>query len=152
MPAIDLQLPATASVHDVFETWPDLLDLDRRGMLVRLDDEHGLRLTVLPRGMESGRASICFRFQLPNRRVAIMQSSLRALWSATIALAARYGEDFMSVQPTNDVIRQKDLAIQELGRQLLAAKQRLGEPLTIDMSVGDKAWEAYAKARREERP
>lgn len=53
------------------------------------DTEIGM--CVLPGGMTSGRASVAFRFELPDGGTVVAEASWRVLAVAVQAIAARYG-------------------------------------------------------------
>lgn len=77
-PRIDLTL-------DGDNAWPDLAV---RQDLIHLTGPIGM--TVLPRGMSSGRASVAMRFDLPDGRPVLVETSLRLLVTAVRAMLARY--------------------------------------------------------------
>jgi len=78
MPVIDLKL-------DGDDAWTDirLADVVDCGTVVKMAGLRG--------GMGSGKPSVAIRVDLPDGRVAIVQTSLAALETATRALVARYG-------------------------------------------------------------
>jgi hypothetical protein len=71
--------------------WPDLA---ARSDVIHLTG--AFQLAPLRAGMQSGRASVAFRFDLPDGRSVIAETSLRVLYSAVKAIAARHGEEFMT--------------------------------------------------------
>lgn len=66
--------------------WPDL-DLRK---VIHLS-ETTIGIAVLPGGTSGGRESVAFRFELPNGKVVIAETTWRLLGSACAAIAARYG-------------------------------------------------------------
>jgi hypothetical protein len=68
--------------------WPDLAE--RRGDMIHLA-ETAIGLTVLAGGMTSGRESVAFRFDLPDGRPVLAETSWQLLATAAQAIAARYG-------------------------------------------------------------
>lgn len=84
MPSIDIHI---AEMGD--GAWPDLAEKHAKGLLI--ETEH-LSVSGLPGGMASGKASIAFRFDLPDGRVVFAQSSLRAFLAVADALRARLGD------------------------------------------------------------
>jgi len=78
MPVIDLKLDGDAA-------WPDLPDREV------LDCGARIGMAGLEAGMASGKTSVAVRVDLPDGRVAIVQTSLAALETAVRALVARYG-------------------------------------------------------------
>ena len=80
MPSIDLKLEGD-------EAWPDLADRE----VIEIPEEAAIGVVVLPGGMASGKPSVAFRFDLPDGRVAIAQTSLDLFQAAARATAARYG-------------------------------------------------------------
>ena len=68
--------------------WPDLAS--RRDEIIHLADAT-IGVTALDGGMTSGRASVAFRFDLPDGRTVVAETSWRALATAAQAIAARYG-------------------------------------------------------------
>jgi hypothetical protein len=133
--------------------WPDLAAKQAAGKLIHLGNEAVIGVSALERGMASGRASVALRFDLPDGRTVLAETSLRALYTATTALMTKFGEPFMQ-HPVSDQAHKANLAIQSLTLQLADAKKRLGEPLTLDMTEADETWdrerlfrEALAAAR-----
>lgn len=133
-------MPEMRVVLDRNPAWLDLAEKVKRGRVIHIANSP-LEVTAVPHGMASGRASVALRIDLPDGRTVIAETSLRALWSATVALATKYGEDFMQVQPTNDTIEQMKILNAHLARQLIEAKTRLGEPKTINLEAADREWE-----------
>jgi len=74
--------------------WPDLVEKETQGNLIHLTG--AFELAPLKAGMQSGRASVAFRFDLPDGRSVVAETSLRALYTAVRAIAARHGEEFMA--------------------------------------------------------
>lgn len=68
--------------------WPDLKD--RMEDVVHLKDGDYLGIAVLDRGMRSGRASVMLRFDLPDGKVVMAETSLRLLTMAAQAFNAKH--------------------------------------------------------------
>lgn len=66
--------------------WPDLADREKD--VIKLTGPFGM--TALAGGMESGATAVAFRFDLPDGRVLIAETSLAALTACVRALTARY--------------------------------------------------------------
>ena len=82
MPVINLKLDGDAA-------WPDLGDREV------LDCGATFHMAGLEAGMGSGKPSVAIRIDLPDGRVAIVQTSLTALETAVRALVARYGSQVL---------------------------------------------------------
>ena len=80
MPSMDLKLEGDTA-------WADLAERE----IIEVPEEAAIGVIVLPGGMASGQHSVAFRFDLPDGRVAIAQTSLNLFQSAARATAARYG-------------------------------------------------------------
>lgn len=70
--------------------YPDLAG--RLHEVIHLADNDPLGITGLAGGMTSGRASVMLRFDLPDGRVVLAETSLRLFLMAADALRARYGD------------------------------------------------------------
>lgn len=134
MPEIQLDLDGDGAWKDLAGKGP--------GQVIQLDDATPLRMAVLEHSMASGVASVAFRFDLPDGRVVLAQTSLRALWSTVAAVASRSGEPHMQVQPTNDTIKQLQLAIGAITKQLFQVQVKLGITPHVDLREADAAWAA----------
>jgi hypothetical protein len=78
------------AIHVNFEgdgAWPDLQGPDAPELIHILSDWH---LAVLENGMASGLPSLALRFDLPDGRVMIAETSLAVWAAATAALRGRY--------------------------------------------------------------
>lgn len=133
--------------------WSDLAAKQAKGRLIHLGDGATIGLAAQAGGKTSGRASVLFRFDLPDGRTLVVETSLRALYNATTTIVTKHGEPFMQ-HPTGERAHRLELAMQALIGQLAAAKQRLGEPLELDLRESDAAWDreqvlraALARAR-----
>lgn len=71
--------------------WPELAEKDARGLLIHLAEGSTLGVAALAGGMSSGRPSVAFKFDLPDGRVVLAETSLRLFLAAADALRARYG-------------------------------------------------------------
>ena len=78
MPVLDIILREPA--------WPDLADRDD---VIHLTNTIGV--TCLAGGMESGKASVAFRFDLPDGRPVVAETSLGLLVMAARAFQSKYG-------------------------------------------------------------
>lgn len=80
----------TLTIHlDGDNAWPDLAS--KRDQIIHLADDAVIEVAALPGGMTSGRTSIAFRFDLPDGRTVIAETSWRLLATTVRAIAARYG-------------------------------------------------------------
>lgn len=123
--------------------WPDLGR--KPGKMMKLSDS-ALSLAALAGGMVTGRASVAFRIDLPDGRSVVIETSLRTLYAAVTAIVAKHGEPFMQ-HPLSEREHKLALAIADLTRQLTDAKQRLGEPVEINLEVGDATWDREQQLR-----
>ncbi len=71
--------------------WPDLAGRIDDGSIIHLGDDDVIGLASLEGGMTSGLPSVAFRFDLPDGRTVVAETSWRLLATACRALAARYG-------------------------------------------------------------
>jgi surface antigen len=78
IPAIDLKVEGDGA-------WEDL----RKSGVIWCGTRIGV--AALEGGMRSGRPSIAVRLELPDGKIAVAETSLRALETAVAALVARYG-------------------------------------------------------------
>lgn len=84
MIALDLRLAGDGA-------WPELRDKLQRGDVIHLAEESVLGISALAGGMTSGATSIMFKFELPDGRVVMAETSLKLFLAAAAALRARYG-------------------------------------------------------------
>jgi hypothetical protein len=92
MPTINLVLKEPA--------WPDLAERDD---LIKYRESFGL--TALEHGMESGKPSAMFRFDLDDGHVLLAETSLAVLAGAVRGLVAKYDPElFEPLPPTAEVI------------------------------------------------
>jgi hypothetical protein len=124
--------------------WPDLATKPKKVM--KLGDG-AVAFTAVAGGMTSGRASAALRIDLPDGRAILIETSLRALHAAVAALVARHGEPFMRHE-LSDREHKLGLAIVDLTRQLTEAKNRLGEPVEINLEQGDAVYDREQRLRR----
>ena len=132
-------MPSIRVNTDGIGAWPDA----KKAMW--LSDER-IQIAALPAGMASGRASVAIRIDLPNGRVAIIQTSLRAFHAAHNVIVGKHGEDFMK-SPLSEREHKLALAMADLVRQLQDCKQRLGEPLELNFETGDAIWDREQQLR-----
>jgi hypothetical protein len=134
MPTFDIKLDGDG-------VWPELGEKARQGKLIHLGNDAVIGLGALAGGMSSGRASVAFRFDLPDGGVVLAETSLRALYTATKAIVIRHGEDFMQdewgLRFKDERERKMAMALQSALLQLVDAKRRLGEPFQIDATQAD---------------
>jgi hypothetical protein len=142
VPSIDLILDGEGA-------WPDLVTLKRRGKLIEPNENATIGLSALTHGMASGRASVALRIDLPDGRVVFAQTSLRVLWNAVKALADKYGEPWMKEGVPDDLATKAALASREILTQLADAKQRLGEPVTLNFTESDRVYAELVQLRAE---
>lgn len=70
---------------------PDLAEVMAAGKLIHMNGETGMHMTGLSGGTDSGNPSVMFRFDLPDGRVLVAETSLRLLTTCVAALNARHG-------------------------------------------------------------
>lgn len=126
--------------------WPDLAKKMRAGKVIHLADDAEMGLAALAHGMQSGRASVAWRFDLPSGRTVLAEMSLRTLYAGVMGIVARYGEPFMQ-NPLSEREHKLGLGIADLTRQLRDAKARLGEPLVLNLETGDATWDREQQLR-----
>jgi hypothetical protein len=68
--------------------WPELAGRDD---IVHLGNDTTIGMAALEAGMTSGRLSVAFRFDLPDGRPVLAETSWRVLATAVRGIAARYG-------------------------------------------------------------
>lgn len=66
-------------------------ELAGRDDMIHLGDGTAIGMAVLDAGMTSGRASVAFKFTLPDGRPVLAEASWRVLATAVLGIAARYG-------------------------------------------------------------
>jgi hypothetical protein len=73
--------------------WPDITAKRAEGKLIDLmDDPHAKwSLACLPRGTQGGNPTVTARFDLPDGRVILTQTTLKLLKSAVRAFEAAHG-------------------------------------------------------------
>jgi len=81
------------------------------------------------------------RFDLPDGRSVVAETSLRAWWAATVALAAKHGEPHMQVQPSSERVKQLEIALRHVSQQLVDCQRRHGEPVTFNLEAADREYE-----------
>lgn len=130
--------------------FPELEAKHRAGQLIHLADDAVIGLAALAHGMDSGRASVAFRFDLPDGHSVLAESSLRNLWTATQLIAQKYGEPHMQQRIAPDVQRRRiEIALAHVTRQLLDAQRRLGDEPKLDLSAADAEYEAEIARSKE---
>lgn len=67
-----------------------LTEEQRNEAIIHLSGDVKLEIGAMPRGMESGKASIMFAFPLPDGQVVIAETSLALLKSAVAAFVAAH--------------------------------------------------------------
>lgn len=116
--------------------WPDLAQKVLVGKHLHLNRGDELSMVCLRGGMSSGLASVMLRIDLPNGSSLTVETSLRALYNAVMGMVAAHGEPWMQ-SPGTTREHALQAALQEVVRQLVDAKQRLGEPMEFDMREAD---------------
>ena len=71
--------------------WPDLADVVGTDRFVHVADGSKIEISTLPGGMQSGLPSIAIRIDLPDGKVAMIETSWRLFATAAAAIAGRYG-------------------------------------------------------------
>lgn len=61
------------------------------GDLIVMGNEARVEVGVMPRGMQSGKASVMFCFTLPDGKVVLVETSLAVFLAAAQAFNARHG-------------------------------------------------------------
>jgi hypothetical protein len=123
--------------------WPDLARKPNKVM--KLGDS-AMAIAALAGGMQSGRASVMFRIDLPDGRTVVIETSLRTLHAAVTAIVARHGEPFMQ-HPLSEREHKIGLALAAVTAQLADAKQRLGEPVRLELEEADELWDREQRLR-----
>lgn len=77
-------------IMDADAAWPDLADKP----VIHLDETALLQVGVLSGGMVSGRPSIAIRFDLPDGRVVIAETSARLFVSAAKLISGKFPDLF----------------------------------------------------------
>jgi hypothetical protein len=81
-------MPITRIILDGDGAWPDLKDCSPE----RLFTTDQAEVACLDGGMESGRPSIAMRFNLPDGKVLIYQTSVGQFQQVAAALRGKYGD------------------------------------------------------------
>ncbi len=73
-------------------TWPDLAD--KRDQLTWLNgnDDLPIQIGALEGGMRGGAPSVAIRFDLPDGRIVVAETSLKLFQMANAALLGRFGD------------------------------------------------------------
>lgn len=82
---------STTLILDGDNAWPDLRGKVGTDAVIHVGDGSHIQIAALPGGMTSGKASVMFRFDLPDGHVVLYETSLANFLAAARALAARYG-------------------------------------------------------------
>lgn len=85
MPSINLTLEGDGC-------WPDLPEKMQQGQVIDLmgNNVPPIQVAALPGGMVSGKTSVTFRFDLPDGRILLAETSLTLLATTIRAIEARY--------------------------------------------------------------
>jgi hypothetical protein len=70
--------------------WPELAS--KREQIIHLTNEARISIAALPKGMSSGKTSVTMRFDLPDGRIVLAETSFALLRTAVLAIQAKYGE------------------------------------------------------------
>jgi hypothetical protein len=80
-------MPVLHILLDGESAWPDLGEKT----VIHLADDAQVTIAGLSKGMQSGKPSVAFRFELPDdHRVVVWETSLALLLSAADAFKAKY--------------------------------------------------------------
>lgn len=80
-------MPAMHIILEGDNAWPDLRDKPD-GQVIHL--QNTIEVTALEGGMQSGRTSVAFRFDLPDGRSVLAETSLALFLNAARAFQLRY--------------------------------------------------------------
>ena len=83
MPTLDINL-------DGDKAWPELAEKLAAGQVI--DYQEMIQVAVLAGGMASGKPSVTFRFNLPDGRVVLAQTSALLVLSLARAIRGRFGD------------------------------------------------------------
>lgn len=87
MPHVNLRLDGDGC-------WPDLIQARADGRLIdMMNEDVGIGIALLRGGMLSGNPSVTFRFDLPDGRILITQTSLALLVNSVRAMQVRAGTE-----------------------------------------------------------
>jgi hypothetical protein len=73
--------------------WPDLRDRMDTPSVIVLDDSRPIEMAFLAGGMKSGRPSVTIRFDLPDGRTVLAQTSYEVLDMAVAAFRGKIRRD-----------------------------------------------------------
>lgn len=83
-------MPALTLIVEGDNAWTDL---DEKEVINLMGNSvPPIQLAALPGGMASGKTSITFRFDLPDGKVLLAETSFALLKTAVRAIEARYGQ------------------------------------------------------------
>jgi len=89
-------MPTIKMFMDGDNSWPDLKDKLGTDQLIHLgNDAKPIQMALLDQGMQSGRPSVSIRFDLPDGKTVVAETSLRLLVSTARAFASRYPDLFV---------------------------------------------------------
>lgn len=83
----------TLTLDDVDGVWADLGKLAEDKVIKELASNM-IQVAVLPHGMPTGRPSVAFRFDLPDGRTLLVETSARLYCTTANAIMARYPDLF----------------------------------------------------------
>jgi hypothetical protein len=119
--------------------WPDL----QGKHFFRARDIH---VAALAKGTVEGHAAVAMRFDVPHGPIVVAELTLRELHGIWTSVVNAYGEDWMKPASADMELR-VTFVVQELTRQLLEAKEKLGEAPVLDFTAADRAYEAAKRAQ-----
>lgn len=91
MPVVAISFVGESDVHSGYRSaWPDLVDKQARGELIFAAND--IAVTGLSDGMQSGKPSVAFRFDLPDGRTVLAETSLQLVLTVADALRGRFGD------------------------------------------------------------
>jgi len=80
-------MPVLKIHMDGDECWPDLRE--KADQIIHLANESVIEIARLTGGMSSGKSSVCFRFDLPDGRIVLAETSLALFTTAADGFKAR---------------------------------------------------------------
>lgn len=72
--------------------WPDLAEKEKEGKFIHLPDPQ-MQIAALSKGMTSGKPSISIRFELPDGKTVMAETSMRLFIAAAEAFKAKYAQE-----------------------------------------------------------
>ena len=89
-------MPSLTMIMTGDNCWPDLQDKLGTDKLIHLGaGSPPIQVALLDAGMQSGRPSVSIRFDLPDGKTVVAETSLRLFAAAARAFAAKYPDLFV---------------------------------------------------------